>query len=614
MAWLWPERDVERARQLLNQAVHSLRRALGAEAVLSAGDELQLNAAVVSCDVAAFEEAVAGGHAQQAVALYSGPFLDGFFLDGAPEFERWVDRERDRLAASCAKALEGLAESAEQAGDSGAAVEWWKAREALDPYDSRVALRLMQALDRAGNRAGALQHALTHQQLLREDLEIEPAPDVLALVERLRREPPAGAVARRERVIPAAAPLPAPAVAALPALPALPASTLPRRRSIPYSVVLLLGGAIGSTIWLVSSRGHATGVATPTVVDEIARAVAREIARRERGDTGRVLPQYRTQSIPAYELYLRGSDPALLRSDSAARLGLEYFRRAVAADSTYAAAWAGLARMTLRLAGDGASGAEARAVAEAAARKAVALNDSLAEAHATLGVLRTMAYEFGEAERQFRRAIALEPNRGRYREWAASFYVLTERPADALVEAERALALDPLSPSATAEVARALLANDRCDEALARLEAIKALDPPLLRAAPIAAHCYGRRGMWPQAIDILKPQARLGERVSTALLGYMLARAGLREEALAIQADLLRRWRDGSVGAYYLAFVPAALGERDEVFDWLDRSFEDGSLASSLGGRVGLIDPVFNDFLPDPRLASLRRRLGLQNR
>ncbi|HKT60310.1 MAG TPA: BTAD domain-containing putative transcriptional regulator, partial [Gemmatimonadales bacterium] len=188
MAWLWPERDTEPARRLLNQAVHALRQALGADAILSVGEDLQLDPRVVRCDVVAFEEALAAGAPDRAAALYAGPFLDGFHLDDAPEFERWVDLERDRLAAARAKALEALAGSAERAGDLGSAVEWWRARAVHDPYDSRVAFRLVQALEQMGNRAGALQHAAAHRQLLREELEIEPPAELRALVERLRLE------------------------------------------------------------------------------------------------------------------------------------------------------------------------------------------------------------------------------------------------------------------------------------------------------------------------------------------------------------------------------------------------------------------------------------------
>jgi TolB-like protein/DNA-binding SARP family transcriptional activator len=185
-AYLWPERDTEHARNLLSQAVYVLRKALGEEAILSAGDELRFNPTVVACDVMGFERALEADEMARAVALYSGPFLDGFFLAGAPELERWVERERERLAAAYGRALEALAEVAEGKRDYGLAVQWWKARAAHDPYDSRVALRLMHALEASGNPAGALRHAATHDRLLRHELGVEPSPEVRVAVAALR--------------------------------------------------------------------------------------------------------------------------------------------------------------------------------------------------------------------------------------------------------------------------------------------------------------------------------------------------------------------------------------------------------------------------------------------
>jgi DNA-binding SARP family transcriptional activator len=100
IALLWPERDAAHARQLLKQAVYSLRKALGEDALLPVGNDLRLNPAVVRTDVGEFEAALARGSQEAAVALYQGPFLDGFALPDALEFERWVDQERDRLAAA----------------------------------------------------------------------------------------------------------------------------------------------------------------------------------------------------------------------------------------------------------------------------------------------------------------------------------------------------------------------------------------------------------------------------------------------------------------------------------------------------------------------------------
>jgi hypothetical protein len=94
----------------------------------------------------------------------------------------------------------------------------------------------------------------------------------------------------------------------------------------------------------------------------------------------------------------------------------------------------------------------------------------------------------------------------------------------------------------------------------------------------------------------------------------MYGRSGQRADALSIQARLLDQQRSGSIGAYYLAFVPAALGDRDEAFAWLDRAYEDGSLRFSPGRGVGLPGLPFDDLRQDPRMGRLREQVGLQKR
>jgi DNA-binding SARP family transcriptional activator len=189
LGYLWPESGAERARHQLSSAIYELRRALGDAVIVTQGDDVRLNSEVVRSDVGEMEAARASGDLRRAVGLYRGPFLDGFFLSGTPEFERWVDRERDRLADHNARALEELAGAAEQRGDPVEAVQWWKARAAQDPYDTRVAVRLILALEVSGNRAGALQHAAVHERLLRDELGLDTVPEVAALAERLRDEP-----------------------------------------------------------------------------------------------------------------------------------------------------------------------------------------------------------------------------------------------------------------------------------------------------------------------------------------------------------------------------------------------------------------------------------------
>ncbi|HET7233720.1 MAG TPA: BTAD domain-containing putative transcriptional regulator, partial [Longimicrobium sp.] len=186
---LWPEHRTDAARHLLSESLYVLRKELGDDAFVSAGDEVGLNAATLLSDVDQFEGAVAAGNLERAASFYRGPFLDGFFLSDAPEFERWAEGERARLAALHARALECLAAALEREGRPHEAAEWWRRLAVLDPYNSRVGIRLMSALDAAGERAAALWFAERHVALLRDELGVEPQDDFAALVNRLRNEP-----------------------------------------------------------------------------------------------------------------------------------------------------------------------------------------------------------------------------------------------------------------------------------------------------------------------------------------------------------------------------------------------------------------------------------------
>jgi TolB-like protein/DNA-binding SARP family transcriptional activator len=203
---LWPERAEEHARNLLNQSVHALRKTIGEAGIVSVQDELWLDPAAITCDVVDFEDAVAAGDFGRGCELYAGPFLDGFHLPGGSGFDHWVDAERDRLRRLYGRALEGLAEAAEERGEWGSAVEHWRGLVAEEPYNARVTLRLMSALEEAGDRAGALQHARVHTLLLQQEFEAEPDPDVCALADRLRTMPANGDNGRSANGAPAESP------------------------------------------------------------------------------------------------------------------------------------------------------------------------------------------------------------------------------------------------------------------------------------------------------------------------------------------------------------------------------------------------------------------------
>ena len=371
----------------------------------------------------------------------------------------------------------------------------------------------------------------------------------------------------------------------------------------------LVDGRDGSSRWSQTyDRGFEDVFA---VQDDIARAVAGELGLRLDDDAEQRDLRRQTRNVAAYELYLRGNDAQLTRTDSGVRQSKEYFEQAIAIDPTYAAAHAGLALTYVRLGSAAEPGLplpELRlALADAAARKAVALDDSLAEAHQALGRVHMTMLDFPSAKTEIERALALDPTRPITRLTLTWLHLWAGRPSEALAEAGRALAVDPLAPIVHTEVAYALFANRRYDEALAQLDRVRGVRPPLRRVAVLAAQCYVEKGMWDQAIAALRPQAETGDRLTIAFLGHVLARAGQREEATRVLADLLARQERTGAGAFEVAIVYAGLGELDETFAWLDRSVDDYSL------KVQIMAPTFDALHRDPRFERLSRRLGLQN-
>jgi DNA-binding SARP family transcriptional activator len=190
--YLWPESDHERARNALRQALFSLRRDLECPDLVSSGVALRLNHALCASDVCEFEAARSAADLERAASLYAGPFLDGFHVSGAPEFERWVDRQRAEYAGRAAAVLEALARSAGARGDAAAAAEWWRRLSLMDPLDTRVVLEHMSALAAAGNAAAAMRQARAHEVLVRDELGSAPDPAIAALLARIRSGSPVG--------------------------------------------------------------------------------------------------------------------------------------------------------------------------------------------------------------------------------------------------------------------------------------------------------------------------------------------------------------------------------------------------------------------------------------
>jgi len=313
-ALFWPDSDEERARHSLRQNLYAVRTGLGHDAVRSVGSALAIDESVITADVVDFRTALTIGDRERAVALARAPFLDGFYLQGASEFERWVEEERARLASETISALASLANAATRANQHDAAAEWWRQLTEHDPLSGRFALEYLKSLAARGDRATALAFARRHDAIVRRELQTSPDPEVLRLEAELRATPTSDVAVVREEFGSRRPELPAPAAVAVdpitpreaqPALPSAESSshtgwTLAalshRRRAMSLAAAfglgaLAVGVAASKPAWLrVSSPGSMIAVGlirddaapgSPTTGRVLTDMIATNLARVE---------------------------------------------------------------------------------------------------------------------------------------------------------------------------------------------------------------------------------------------------------------------------------------------------------------------------------------------
>ncbi|HEV8196176.1 MAG TPA: BTAD domain-containing putative transcriptional regulator [Gemmatimonadales bacterium] len=251
---LWPDATESKARHALAQTLYSFRRELGSELIRSDTPELLVDPEQLGSDFADFFDAKARGDVERVVELYSGPFLDGFYIPGADEFERWAEVERTRLRELAMQAMEAAARQATAAGRLEAASAHWRRLSVLGPLNSRIALGYMTSLADAGDVAGAIQYGRAHELSRRQELGAQPDPSVGALLARLTR-------GEWRSSAPGHAPEPRPSGATLPPAiprsesahgppPAVPSIRRPLRRWIAGVGVAVLAA---TALWLLPS-------------------------------------------------------------------------------------------------------------------------------------------------------------------------------------------------------------------------------------------------------------------------------------------------------------------------------------------------------------------------
>jgi serine/threonine-protein kinase len=187
LGYLWAESSSENARHALEQLLYSMRKQVS-DLLFQGTDPLRLDTRAVHADVVDFARAIAAKDPAGAVTLYRGPFLDGFYLAGAPEFERWAEAERARLEAEHAEALRKLAAEAHALGRRTVEIDLRRRLASADPLGERAAIALVKALVEAGDWAGALRHAREYEARLREELPGAQVTDLMELVRRMGGE------------------------------------------------------------------------------------------------------------------------------------------------------------------------------------------------------------------------------------------------------------------------------------------------------------------------------------------------------------------------------------------------------------------------------------------
>jgi TolB-like protein len=342
---------------------------------------------------------------------------------------------------------------------------------------------------------------------------------------------------------------------------------------------------------------------------EVTQAIVREIQVKLTPKEQAKLARVRLVDPEAYEAYLKGRYHWNKRSGPGIRKGVGYFQQAIEKDPTYAAAYAGLAD-SAGIAGLWAfvSPEEGCGRAKAAARKSLEIEES-AEAHASLG-WAIIHYDFDtiSAEKEFQRAIELDPRYPSAHQWYAHYFGYMNRWDQALQEATHALQLDPLSLIINVTYAACFWLTHQWDRAAEHCRKALELDPNFITLRWLLANAYEGKGMHQEAISERKWAVEHSDAAPTFLveLAASYAAAGKRDEAVRTLQELSDISKEQYVSPYWLALVHAALKETDETFRLLDRAYSERS------GRLAWVkmDPRLDNLRTYRRFADLLRRMN----
>jgi serine/threonine-protein kinase len=343
---------------------------------------------------------------------------------------------------------------------------------------------------------------------------------------------------------------------------------------------------------------------------EIAREIVEKLKLKVAGEA-KVLAKHYTESNEAYQLYLKGRFYWNKRTVESNKKSIEYFNQAIEKDPSFALAYAGLADCyvvpPIRL-----PPREAMPKAKAAAVRALALDETLAEAHTSLGrVLAVYDWDWTSAEKEYKRAIELNPRYAIAHQWYGGWFQVMGHPNEAIAERKLSQELDPLSPIVNFELGLAFYYARDYDQAIEQFKKTLELDqnfPPAQQFLPAA---YEQKGMNSEAMAGFKKAIPLlggGEwAFARGGLGRIYAVLGKKSEALEVLDELKHLSAQEYVPATSLAIVYTGLGDKDQAFVWLEKAYEERSFQLQWLS----VEPRWDSLRSDPRFANLQRRMGL---
>jgi serine/threonine-protein kinase len=372
--------------------------------------------------------------------------------------------------------------------------------------------------------------------------------------------------------------------------------------------VELIDVALDKVVWSQQYNRKQTDLVT--LQSEVARDVSNKLKTKLSGaDVARIEKTY-TSNPEAYQLYLKGKFYWNKRTGESLKQAVELYREAIEKDPNYALAYSGLAETYVLFSSyDVAPAGDSMPQAKAAALRALAIDDSLAEAHTALGFyLSTYEWDRDGSEKEYRHAIELNPNYATAHHWLGADLVSLKRFDDSLVELRRGEELDPLSAIIGTNLGDTLVFARRYDEAIAQYNRTVVRNPNFSYVHRALGWAYGSKGMYPEAVAETRRSLELNNgSAGKGYLGLWLAKSGKRDEALKLLNELKKEAGHGYVQNYNFALIYIGLGNKEEALNYLEKHVS----AHAETASQYAVAPELDELRSEPRFKEMLKRMHL---